>query len=161
MDFHGFSIASCSKYIPEGGSILLHGPKLTHLTIPGKTVSNKYLTTPKISSHWFFKQIHGFQAHPCCHIHPCSIRFWMRLLPEPISGAEMIISLGFLSLASIALGAAAGTWLEAEYLPLGTWLGELGLVGWGRPEILWWFWWLPNLIMFLNVFDVSLDGLNG
>lgn len=53
----------------------------------------------------------------------------MRLLvPEPISGAEMIISLGFLSLASIALGAAAGTWLEAEYLPLGTWLGELG--GW-------------------------------
>eukprot|EP00435_Cladocopium_sp_Y103_P021190 s1263_g5.t1 len=28
----------------------------------------------------------------------------------------MIISLGFLSLASIALGAAAGTWLEAEYL---------------------------------------------
>eukprot|EP00438_Fugacium_kawagutii_P019469 Skav230472 [mRNA] locus=scaffold186:648781:649608:- [translate_table: standard] len=28
----------------------------------------------------------------------------------------MIISLGFLCLASIALGAAAGTWLEAEYL---------------------------------------------
>lgn len=110
-DSHGFSIASCSKYIPEGGSILLHGPKLT----------------------------------------------------EPLSGAEMIISLGFLSLASIALGAAAGTWLEAEYLPLGTWLGELGgLVGWGHPESLWLFLMTSKLeIMFLNVFDVSLDGSNG
>lgn len=28
----------------------------------------------------------------------------------------MVTSLGFLSLASVALGAAVGTWLEAEYL---------------------------------------------
>ena len=89
--------------------------------------------------------------------------------------SEMIISLGFtLSLASIALGNAAGTWLEAEYLPLGgcrrirnggTGERGMGMLGAGsRPGS------LENLEMvrndehFLNsksVFDVFYVFLDG
>ena len=105
----------------------------------------------------------AFKRTFCCHIHPCSIRFWMRLLvPEPIS----------------PLLRWSSPWVFSAW-PRSPWVPQLG-PGW-RPNICrseagfrgagagwlgppWNFVMILMTskleIMFLNVFDVSLDGLN-